>query len=231
MEHYNLEDQLQRKLKERSIAPSADAWERVAYNRQLTKKKNKKQPLWYWAAACLIIAFGIGLFAVLQNNAATTQQPIQVVVTTAQPVEPAIIAPAPAADTFVAPASVALTTQRVQHQKNTIQAPVSLPLDSVAVVNKATLLPQIELQKATEVAYALNRISQQNGQVTQNELDSLLLSAQKQIALERLKNTSEPASETALLKEAETEVDMSFREKALNIFKYKFKTIRIAIKD
>jgi hypothetical protein len=58
-----------------------------------------------------------------------------------------------------------------------------------------------------------------------------LLSAQKQIALERLKSNPNTTDQTALLKEAETEVDVSFREKALNIFKHKFKTIRIAIKD
>ncbi|MGK4567560.1 hypothetical protein [Flavobacterium sp. 3HN19-14] len=53
----NFEEQLQRKLNQRAIAPTGNAWERIAYNRQIQVKKKRKAII-YWVAAAAIIAFG-----------------------------------------------------------------------------------------------------------------------------------------------------------------------------
>ena len=233
MDQDNLEQQLQRKFKERAIAPSPDAWNRVAYNRQNNKKKSRKNILWYSAAACFILTAGIIMFTLMRGNAVNQPEQIKVV-TVPQPVPARQHEPANSAtpaDTFVAPASVAIVTEET-NPETAIQKPVIAPVkDSITALAYATPLPKLELQKANEIAYTLTRMSQKNGQVTQQEVDSLLFSAQKEIALERLKNSKQPTSETALLNDAETEVNTTFREKALNIFKHKFKTIRIAGKN
>jgi len=233
MDQDNLEQQLQRKFKERAIAPSPDAWNRVVYSRQNNKKKSRKNILWYSAAACFILTAGIIMFTLMRGNPVNQPQQIQVV-TVPQAVPARQHEPANSAtpaDTFTAPTSLAITAHKIDPEE-AMQKPVITPVkDSITAIEYSTPLPQLELQKANEIAYTLTRMSQKNGQVTQQEVDSLLLSAQKEIALERLKNSKQPTSETALLNEAETEVNTSFREKALNIFKHKFKTIRIAGKN
>ncbi|TRW22355.1 hypothetical protein FMM05_17775 [Flavobacterium zepuense] len=233
MDKLNIEEQLQRKFKDRAITPSPDAWTRVAYNRQNNKKKNRKNILWYCAAACFILTAGIVMFILMQNNVADKPQQLQVVtapesVLAPEPVAAPVITPA---DTFAAPTSVAITAHKNNPDEATRQPITASVKDTLTAVAVNTPLPQLELLKANEIAYTLTQMSQKNGQVTQQEVDSLLLSAQKEIALERLKNTNKPTSNTALLNEAETEVNTTFREKALNIFKHKFKTIRIAGKN
>ncbi|RWW98815.1 hypothetical protein [Flavobacterium cerinum] len=226
MKQYNIEEQLQRKLKERTITPSAEAWNRIAYNRQQQKKK-KKRLTWYWtAAAIVIISLGGLLFVVLSNND-TIIIPQQTVVE--QPSQPSVIEPAP---------------ESIMHQefkREIILQDKKTNLNTTVAIEKQTSIrqeikplnikPDSETVKANEVALAINELVLLKGSVTNDEVDSLLHKAQKEIAMERLKNKNLPTNDIALLNEAEKEMENSFRDKTLKIFNLKFKTIKIAIKE
>jgi hypothetical protein len=226
MKQYNIEDQLQRKLKERTITPSAEAWNRIAYNR-LQQKKKKNRMAWYWsAAAIVIISLGGLLLTVLSNNDAIVIPQQKVVV---QPIQPSIIEPAP---------------ENIMHQefkREIILQDKKTNLNTTVAIEKQTSIRQeikplniksdSEIVKANEVALAINELVLLKGSVTNDEVDSLLHKAQKEIAMERLKNKTLPTNDTALLNEAEKEMEHSFRDKTLKIFNLKFKTIKIAIKE
>jgi hypothetical protein len=227
MKHYNIEDQLQRKLRERSITPSAEAWERIAFNRQQQKKK-RKAPFWYWVAAALVISMG-GLVFFFATNTTMPVQP-QVVIEEAKPVK---------AD--AAPEVMEEAIQETEIVSHEVKRPgTELPHAEKSAVITATVhekvspiaaLPDPEIVKANEVAIAIHHIAEVKGEVTEHELDSLLKNAQRQIAMEKLKSNNQPTNDTALLNEAEKEMESSFRDKTLSIFKRRFKTIKIALKD
>jgi len=227
MEKYNIDEQLHRKFSQRTIAPSPNAWERIAYNRKLQQKRKRKLLL-YKIAAVVVISLGLfGLF--INNNTGTTPQENKVVQQTK------ITVPVIEKQAKVITATV--HKQAVVALSPAQQAPVAhnnskpVLVDSIAKQHMGIALQQLELQKANEVAYSINQLALQKGQVTEDEVEALLLNAQKEIAMEGLKNKSLPASDTALLKEAETQVENNFREKTLGIFKHKFRTIKIALSD
>ena len=226
MKKYNIDEQLHNKLGGRTITPSANAWERIAYNRKVQQQK-KRRYMAYRIAAVVIVS--LGLFGLFITNTATTPQQIQVVQGTSVKATTPQIVPQP----IITP-----VVQRVATLPKVQQASAKQQITKQVVVDSITrqqagiaLQQQLELQKANEVAYSINQLAQKKGSVTEDEIDSMLVSAQRQIALESLKNKNLPTSDTALLKEAETAVEHSFREKTLNIFKHKFRTIKIALSD
>ena len=228
MEKYNIDEQLHRKFSERTIAPSPNAWERIAYNRK-QQQKRKHKLLLYKIAAVIVISLGLfGLF--VNNNSDTTTQENKVVQETK--ITTPVIEQQPQVITATAHKQAVVALPPAQ------QAPVAhkntkpvLVVDSITKQHMGIAIQQLELQKANEVAYSINQLAQQKGQVTKDDVEALLLNAQKEIAMESLKNKSLPASDTALLKEAEKQVENSFREKTLGIFKHKFRTIKIALSD
>lgn len=227
MEKYNIDEQLHRKFSERTIAPSPNAWERIAYNRK-QQQKRKRKLLLYKIAAVIVISLGLfGLF--INNNSVITPQESKVVQETKSTVPVIEQQPQVITATVHKQAVVALPPAQqapVAHKNN---KPVLV--DSITKQHMGIALQQLELQKANEVAYSINQLALQKRQVTEDDVEALLLNAQKEIAMEGLKNKSLPASDTALLKEAETQVENSFREKTLGIFKHKFRTIKIALSD
>jgi hypothetical protein len=226
MKHYNIEDQLADKLKHRTITPSSNAWERVAYNRE-NKSSHNSRSVWYWISASVTVAIGIITLMLLDTPAGTAPSP-QVVIQQ-QDVksgtdnhEAAVTTPLPGAVAVSGPA-------KHRSQSNSSLINTNPPaLDSISMPVAA--VQQVETEKANEIADALIEISKEKGVVTENDIDALLLAAQKDIALTRIKKQAVTTDEMALLKDAETEIDKSFREKTLDLFKHKFKTIKLALK-
>ena len=231
MKQYNFEDQLERKLNERVIAPSPDAWERVAYNRQQQQKRRKKNPLWYLIPVAAVLC--IGAFLVLSNSNTPSVNKNRIVVREQkQDAEPKIhqqvIIDLPT-ETAVAARSETMSVNTTHIPANSIHQEIEKE-----IANPTNTLPyqqDIELQKANEVAVAISEIIKKDGPVTDDMIDSLLLKAQREIALERIEKDNKGTDEAALLKEAETQVEKSFRDKVYDVFNHKFRTIKIAIKQ
>lgn len=223
MKKYNLDQQLAQKFNERNITPSADAWERIAYKRQQKQAKKNKKPLWYTVAAILIIA--LGTFPVLFKKEEKPQ--IQVVEQNRN--EKHI-------DELEKEQPFQMTEEAISsvHKPETITIYRPILQKNQHIDNPVEIEPvftEPELQKANEVATAIVEIVEKKGNITGDEIDALLHNAQKELAIERLQNSNSRTDETALLKEAETEVDNSFREKTLGIAKLKYSTIKIAFKQ
>lgn len=222
MKKYNLDQQLAHKFNERNIPPSSDAWERIAYKRQQKQAKNNKKQLWYTVAAMLVIA--LGAFPLLFKE---EKPQIQVVEQARNKKD---------IDKLEKEQPFHMTEEAISaiHKPETIiiYRPI---LQKNQQIDKPTEIEPVftepELQKANEVATAIVEIAEEKGNITGDEIDALLHNAQKELAIERLQNSKSRTDDTALLKEAETEVDNSFREKTLGIAKLKYSTIKIAFKQ
>ena len=226
MKQYNIEDQLQRKLKERTITPSAEAWDRISYNRHQQKKK-KKHTVWYWTVAAVAVISLSGILLILLNDSNTIITPEQKVV-----------------EKQTKPTGIKVIPEKIiqkelkneivfQNEKSNINTTSVIEhiLTVRQEVKPINMFPNSEIVKANEVAIAIHEIAMIKGKVTDQEVDSLLHKAQREIAIDRLKNKNLPTDDTALLNETEKEMENSFREKTFSIFKLQFKTIKIALKD
>jgi len=226
MKQYNIEDQLQRKLKERTITPSAEAWDRISYNRHQQKKK-KKHTVWYWTVAAVAVISLSGILLILLNDSNTIITPEQKVV-----------------EKQTKPTGIEVIPEKIiqkelkneivfQNEKSNINT--TSVIEHILIVRQEVkpinMFPNSEIVKANEVAIAIHEIAMIKGKVTDQEVDSLLHKAQREIAIDRLKNKKLPTDDTALLNETEKEMENSFREKTFSIFKLQFKTIKIALKD
>ncbi|UWX54196.1 hypothetical protein NYZ99_14555 [Maribacter litopenaei] len=70
-----------------------------------------------------------------------------------------------------------------------------------------------------------------NGKVSDAEVDSLLLNAQKEILREKLFNMDKSVNAMALLSEVEEELDQSFRDQIFETLKTGFLKVRTAVAD
>lgn len=231
MKDRNLEEQLAEKLGSRSIAPSQEAWERIARNRQQGKdsreKKKKKIFLYYAAAAAACLLFGS--FAYFMMGADN--------------------------DSITGPTMVNSDKEDVLKEAETpLTAPVNeLPLKGdrkeplfYEHINPVIDIASVNQQQSTLVTDEKHLAIKENQQeivaavmpvtkaLTKDELykaevDYLLKNAIKEVAAD--KHLSNPTDNTALLKEVETEMDEYYREKAMSIFSLKHKTIRVVVKD
>ncbi|WP_417350890.1 hypothetical protein [Flavobacterium alkalisoli] len=225
----NLEQQLAEKLGSRSIAPSAQAWDRIAQNRQQGKdKKKKKRVTFYYAASVVLVLLSAGYFFVSGNNNDVITEP-QVVVDSDKTEkinkgeEPVIILesvlqPQQNHEVVAYKEEKLLQTDFVQPREEVkviartyrnIQVNESLPEVNVAALQDVKLLTREELYE--------------------QEVDYLLKNAVKEMATDKLLKA--PTDDTALLREVELEMNDYYREKAMKIFSLQNRTIRIAVKD
>ena len=82
MAQHNLDNQIKSKLNTREIQPSLQAWDRL--DAMLTVSENKKSKKgygWFFAAAAVVLFFGLGFFIFNQNEEPNINNSIPVVTT------------------------------------------------------------------------------------------------------------------------------------------------------
>lgn len=211
----NFEKQLSAKLGNRSIAPSGEAWQRIAHNRQQDKVVRKKNSfLKYVAALILILAIASVWFLLPAKNAGVTPQ-------VASPVKPIKTAgPSLQQNEKISSYKEELATlaegisyDTLQHAKGAIATVVAVAAQPDGI--EVNSIPTIEVL-SKNIQY-------------KNETDDLLNDAMKQVAAS--KQLAPKTNDTALLKEVQAEMDQYYRDKAMKIFSLEHKTIRIAVRD
>lgn len=231
MEKYNIEDLLAEKLGGRSIEPSTGSWERVSFTKA---RPSKKIPLakWLSIAAMFALLIGAGLYISSYKETGTKTPPVTKVVFIEKPdeitTESAKISPAPLNR------QIKFAPQSVAHKPSAVSEDIALPSPAIitpAAAQQPSDLPKdrLILQKSEEIAAELQRRIDVHLPVTDAVVDSLLQKAQREIALERAKSNGGPTDANALLKETETEINETFRQDAIRLFKNRFRTIRIAL--
>ncbi|MBD3582888.1 hypothetical protein [Flavobacterium selenitireducens] len=213
----NFEKELGRKLNERAITPSGNAWERVNLQRERQPKKNTAI---YWIAAVLILGLGTTLLFNAGRQAEITHEVVEVkkieletrsTKTTLEIIEPMEVATRPS-DTEPkmieqVPSTTAEPKQGVQETLTIASAELTRSPADKKITSKIPLT--LESAKKTDP----------------NDVDLLIEIARKEIAAGR--GLSKPTDANALLKASESELDESFRSGIIeNVFKQK--RIRVA---
>lgn len=240
MARHNFEKQIKEKLEERTMTPSADAWNKLSERLDANQNKsNNKMYLWFGIAASFIgILFLVTIFSkteesvpVIVNNPNTEIQGHSVDLSTV------------AKDTVkVEEQSVDKTIQETKNKrKNEIipkyEEPIIIaqeaPENSIKL-KKANNQPKKELsfedQKIEEVIAKVNDLMTLNKEVTDDDIEVLLLEAQRSINKQRIIDQSTGVVDAdLLLQDVETELDQSFRSKVFEAIKTSFGTVKTAV--
>ena len=231
MKDRNMEQQLADKLGNRSITPSAKAWERIAHNRQQGKTQKKKKMVFvYYRAAAVLFLLASGYIFIMQNKTDVIITEPQVVnggevkVPVLPSEEPVVSKSIEIKETE----AVAYKEPEVSVKKQSFEI-VTEKQEMASVADQETVIKkkQPEFNLHVEPIEAL--VSIDEAEFYEQETDMLLKEAVKAVAAN--KHLSNTTNDTALLKEVEAEMDEYYREKAMSIFSLKHKTIRIAVKD
>src|SRR5690606_39027733 len=86
-----------------------------------------------------------------------------------------------------------------------------------------------EEQKIQEVVSEIQQLKENNSNVSNSEIDALLLEAQKEINLNKLYNNKGLVDATMLLQEVEADLDQSFRSKVFEALKDSYGTVKSAV--
>lgn len=238
MAAYNLEDNIREKLENRKIQPAAESWKKLQAQLD-SQQPAKKSYLWYYVAASLVSFLIIS--SVFWNDANTVKEKVVDV-----EVKNKNILPKSNKDAFYINSSKdAIASEEKkpkQNDKNEQVADVQPSAgEKVNIVKQELVTSEVNLnpkssldvnayfqQKVDEVVASVTALQKTNNEVSEEEIENLLLRAERQIIYKDPINASQPDA-MALLEEVEWELEKSFRDKVFDALGDGFKKIRTAI--
>ena len=215
------ERELGRKLNQRSIEPSQDAWERV--NLQRGRRQKKRTYIYYWIAASVITAIGLVWIASGGREAQTGTQQVVTIEKAAPETDPQR-----QPENTVAAKRVQIGQQHLnpKPQNAAIAYKENEPQDknqSALTVAAADIThPQIASRINPHTVFIASPASK----AEPDDVDALINRARSEIAAGR--GLLKPTDASALLKVSESELDENFRSGIIeNLFKQK--RIKVAL--
>lgn len=230
MEPNKLEKYIKENLEERTLTPSPGAWDRLS-NRLDAKPHTKQRSLgvnaWLGIAACIV---GVVLLAIGFGNKDINLETNPVIVNNPQPinVEKSTDLKAIELDKSKAPIIKEPTNvdQIFEIALTNIDEIEDTSAESISEMpNELTF----EEQKIQEVVAEIQLLKESNSNVSDSEIDALLLKAQQEIHLNKLYNNKGVVDAALLLQDVEAELDQSFRSKVFEAIKDGFGTVKSAI--
>lgn len=236
MEQSKLDNHIKQKLEERTIAPSENTWGRISAELEATNKPNK---LWYWMAASAVILIAVSAFFFSQKE--QTKTPIQVVqeeitLPKKEKVEDKIVEmPVENESIVIIEKEKPVLDKDVVQKENTEQIYNDERLadsneTSIVMVDTLQKTLNFEDQKALEVATKINELQKQ-GNVTDAEIEALLLQAQKEIKAQRAFENNTRVDAMALLLDAEAELNKPFKERVFEMLKEGFEKAKTVVAE
>ena len=244
MEPTKLEDHIKNTLKEREIKPSEGAWDKVKGQISQNFKPKRTGYYKYGIAAGFI---GILILSVLYftTGEVDLNQEIQTVTQPSTPIvgiekEELLKAAISEEESLV---SGVKESSQVAEEKSTIEARkesggVMVVSEDDQLVNTAenqNIVPEDPNEridaKLADVLAVVTKYEENNEELTDLEVDSLLRQAQKEILTEKLINSDKSVNPEELLSQVEEELDQSFRDKILEKLKSGYNKVRTAVAD
>ncbi len=236
-----LEKHIKQKLQERELQPSDDAWTKIESQLgDAAKPKNRK--IYRYAIAASFIGVLL-LSAVYFNSGSKTKRTIEVVDAETKNTKEVVIEEIPNIE-------IAVTEEKVVEENKIdlikkIKEPLKLPepvqqdyvfnnkIEKEILVKEEVVLGEQELidNKLNQVLNAVADLEQQNIKVTDAEIDSLLMIAQRELFANKVFQESGKVDAMALLTEVEDEMNRTFRGKVFEKLKEGFFKVRTAVAD
>ncbi|KPM32384.1 Hypothetical protein I595_800 [Croceitalea dokdonensis DOKDO 023] len=229
-------------LEGRRIAPSAKAWEKIAEQLEPEEKKeNKAWFLWSAAAAAVLVFMVSTLFF---QKETVNVEPNQPVVVKGKP------AAAPDVDKTKTPSGIpferppldlvksleVITEQDFNEEvvaaTDNLEEPSPNPetFDST-LAEEAVLTETVIQKKVNAIVKEVMDLEGKNIQVTDAEVESLLLKAQGELLMENVVKTDGRVDAMALLMEVEDELDRTVRGQLFEKLKESYFKVRLAMAE
>jgi hypothetical protein len=238
-----LEKHIKDKLEERQIAPSPEAWEKIAS--QLSTVPQKRKRNWYpLAIAASFLGIVLVAYLFFTEESAKEMQPQ--VVEGNQRIEN--VEEINGENTFIPDEVIKEQTTLAENaeqpkskeaNKQTFEEGVPKENRELALQTPKTPI-NIELEQPTdqmialkveEVVAQVEFLEHQKQEVSDAEVDSLLRRAQRQILTDKLFAQSGSVDAMSLLAEVEDELDESFRDQIFDALKDGYLKLRTAVAD
>ncbi|MFC7356779.1 hypothetical protein ACFQO1_03695 [Jejudonia soesokkakensis] len=250
-----LEEHIREKLQEREIQPSQTAWSKL--EGQLGESDRKSPFLWYAIAASFIGIIIVASFVFTKDKSATdfvienttekidAEKPSEIIKNknvekrmTTIPSENLAVEPIDKKKEETLATQKVIKEKQIFQQKETPKQPIAIAETKneekaleVKEVNSVFINDKlIEKSKVEEVVAQINSIQKTNNTVTTQEIDALLLNAQRELQTQRILNNSK-VDAAALLEDIEFEMERSFRDKVFDALGQGFNKVRTAVSD
>ncbi|WP_372920246.1 hypothetical protein [Salegentibacter sp.] len=230
---HNFEEQAEEKLRERQIAPSAESWKKLESR---MGRDDKKQNFRIWlpvVAALVVLAFLAGnlFIKTTQESPAIVEEPIEKVPEKEDFKTPVEIASEESGSkptqTENAVSAEQIPPQPTPEIKREELVAASTEIESFHfILDNMRLTPQVQegiiMETELEEAIAMVVNEQAERDLTDAEVDDLLLNAASKITQRQTFGNYESVNASTLLADVETELDQSFRQKVFELLKEGF---------
>ncbi len=251
MEPNKFEKIMKEQLQDREIRPSSDAWQKVAEQLEVDDRSKSNRFFWWGIAASVI---GLLLLSVWYLNTTSSQVvPETEIVNTpkkkaAQPIQETLKTTPDVMDEKMLQKKNEITValentknERTDYGEQGISTKAEIENEvaedsvietSIAVTDVSPLNDGAETAigiKIAEVLAKVDDLEQNDVALTDAEVDSLLLQAQKELFNDRLFRKDHSVDAMVLLADVEEELDQSFRDQIFDKLKTGFLKVRTAV--
>lgn len=248
MEPDKFEKNIKEKLDKRRLAPSDEAWEKISGQIESSKKQGGKTYFWIGIAASLIVIIGLSLFFFNSGNKMEELDSNKVV-----EIERPTLEDQNSMEESTEEGKKQISNAVVEGNKtemivkNSSMESKEKPVENIISDSNTLVANEFKVSttnnelnpvlsnevldsKIAEVIAKVDAI-EVYGEVSDAEVDSLLLNAQKEILNQKLFNRDKTVNAMALLTEVEEELDQSFRDQIFETLKTGFLKVRTAVAD
>jgi hypothetical protein len=225
------EQHIKETLSHRTLQPSPDAWNTLSKRLDVKSVRSKNKPYWWIGVAAGLV--GVILVTTLVNNKDTIPDSNSIIVDNPKPIKDVL------ENVEIIPdsnkSSKPIIIEEKINKKQSIQASNehSQITESKSETDKS---PEIaakaltfEEQKIQDVVAEIQLLKDNNSNVSDSEIDNLLLKAQKEISLNKLSDNKGAVDAKLLLEDVEDDIDQSFRSKVFEALKDGLGTVKSAV--
>ena len=244
-----LEENIREKLQERELQPSSDAWSKLESQLETEDEGSKsKNKLWFAIAASIATLLIVGALVFSPSNQKTSDVVVEDTNTKEQQYNDEVFKE----NTIVQENNVAEKGIEKEESNNEVLKPNDIPRKSPKSISEEKKVTTQQAVASTETkaietstenikiketpSFIDTKVTEVVAQVknseaiTAEEVDALLLKAQREIQAERILNESKTKIDaTALLQDVEGELERSFRDKVFEALGENFNSIRTAV--
>lgn len=237
------ENHIKKQFEEREIRPSSDAWLKLSdcLDETVIERPKKRGNFWYAVAACLVGLLIVSVF-VLNTTTAISESNNQVVEDETKAIDE--IDDFEKIEVRKNAVEVVATEETPKEEKESIVVETAgeVPEKKASIEQLAGTSEEIQNPlndaseevlniKIREVLAQVDALEQNQEQLTEAEVDSLLRKAQEEILSDKLFRNGRSVDAMALLNEVEDELDKSFRDQIFESLKSGFIKVRTAVAD
>lgn len=252
------EEQLKEKLEQRSIQPSSDAWNKLSERLDNVEEKQNNKGFWWLGIAATLVGVLVTLSFIFKTNTEIIEptivdakkenviekqglQNLEVLENNAVAIEENDKKSDEAQQNDAKKLIIKTPLKTVIKEKQNMLIPNKV---NEAVANVDTKLNEVnnkafetkseilsfETQKVNEVVAQIQKLQQENKEVTTEEIDALLATAQKEITMQKLFNeATKTVDADALLRSVEDDLELTFRDKVFSAIKSGYETVKTAV--